>query len=346
MRHARLFVSLALVSTLGCSASPSDPVGKGGEHASDKGIGLTNASGQVSGTAGQGLNVRAEASTSSSVVDWLAEGTSVGIECQVEAEVAGGSALWDYLPDHGGFVADAWVYTGHDGRIPGVPDCNAAPDDGGDGGDCGGLDFAGECDGSTLRWCEDGALHSYECASIGKACGWQDDAVGNNCISDGGSNPGNGTLLTVTEVVGGYDWSLTQAYGPSDFYGGYEYCWSYGSWGGENVHCGLDVGVPHGTALYIPAGATVIDAGGTGYFEDETNSAAGELEILLDDGTHVILGHMSYIDLYPGQSVGIGTYAGNSGTANGPHLHLEVRVPSSAYASGLMTVDPVDYFGW
>lgn len=344
MRHASLLVCLVATSMLGCSARPDEPVGASDENASDKGIGLANATGQVAGTQGQGLNVRAEASTTSGVVDWLAEGTSVGIECQVEAETVAGTALWDYLPDRGGFVSDAFVETGHQGRIPGVPDCNAPPAS--DGGDCGGLDFAGACDGATLRWCEDGALHSYDCASIGKECGWQNDSVGNNCIAGGGSNPGNGTLLTTTEIVGGVSWSLTQDYGPSDFYGGYGYCQSYGDWGGVNVHCGLDVGIGHGTALYIPADATVIDAGGTGYFEDETNSAAGELEIRLGDGTHVILGHMSYIDLYPGQFVGIGTYAGNSGTANGPHLHLEVRVPSSAYASGLQTVDPIDYFGW
>jgi hypothetical protein len=343
MRNVRLLVWLAASSILGCGAGAPEGTGEPSENSeSGKGAGLTNASGQVGGTDGQGLNVRAEASASSAVVDWLAEGSSVGIACQVEGDTVGGTSLWDYLPDHGGFVSDWYVNTGYAARIPGVPDCNAPPSE---GGDCGGLDFAGECDGATLRWCEDGSLHAYDCASIGKACGWQDESVGNNCVSDGGSNPGNGTLLTVSEIVGGAGYSVTQGYGPSDFYGGYGYCQSYGDWGGVNVHCGTDVGIGHGTDLYIPADATVIDAGGTGYFEDETNAAAGELEIVLGDGTHVILGHMSYIDLYPGQWVGIGTYAGNSGTANGPHLHLEVRVPSGAYASGLMTVDPVSYFG-
>ncbi len=47
---------------------------------------------------------------------------------------------------------------------------------------CGGLDYAGTCDGSTLEWCEDGAPQSFDCASTGQRCGWQSDSVGNNCL--------------------------------------------------------------------------------------------------------------------------------------------------------------------
>lgn len=54
-------------------------------------------------------------------------------------------------------------------------------------GDCGGLDYSGECDGSTLRWCEDGSLMEVNCASSGRSCGWQDSTIGNNCVAGGAS---------------------------------------------------------------------------------------------------------------------------------------------------------------
>ncbi|MEJ7729183.1 MAG: peptidoglycan DD-metalloendopeptidase family protein [Polyangiaceae bacterium] len=326
--------------TGGDTAAPDD------EPVMAKSVAVASASGKVAGTGGKGLNVRLEARSNSAQVTWLPEGKQVAIQCQVEGQTVAGSALWDYLPAHGGYVADAYVNTGHAARIPGIPDCNAGS------GECGDLDFSGECDGDTLRWCEDDALQTYDCATVGKSCGWQDDTVGNNCVSGGASSGGgssggaSGTRLTVTEIVGGASYSISQDYGPSSFYGGYGYCQSYGDWGGVNVHCGTDVSLPYGTPLYIPGDAEIIHAGGTGYFEDETNPAAGELKVRLGDGTEVVLGHMSYIAVGTGQEVEMGAYAGESGTANGGHVHLEVRVPSAAYASGFQTVDPMTFFGW
>lgn len=346
MRSHRPLVSATLLCLAVCApaacapAAPSDATGE--EPVLAKSVAVASASGKVWGTSGKGLNVRAEARSNSAQVAWLAEGKQVAIQCQVEGQTVGGSALWDFLPAHGGYVSDAYVNTGHTGRIPGIPDCND-----GDGA-CGDLDFQGECDGSTLRWCEDGALQTYDCATAGMSCDWQNDKVGNNCVSGGGSggDPGDGDLLTVTEIVGGHAFSISQDYGPSSFFGGYWYCQSYGSWGGVNVHCGTDISLPYGTPLYIPGDAQVVNAGGTGYFADETNPAAGELKVRLVDGTEVVLGHMSYIAVVKGQSVFTGDYAGESGTANGGHVHLEVRVPSGAYASGFMTVDPMTFFGW
>ena len=57
-------------------------------------------------------------------------------------------------------------------------------------GDCGGLDYAGECDGATLRWCESGTLMEVNCASSGRSCSWQDNAVGNNCVAGGAESGG------------------------------------------------------------------------------------------------------------------------------------------------------------
>jgi len=53
---------------------------------------------------------------------------------------------------------------------------------GGGGGGCGDVDYHGYCDGAQLVWCEGGSLHQYDCGGAGMGCGWQDDAVGHNCV--------------------------------------------------------------------------------------------------------------------------------------------------------------------
>lgn len=47
---------------------------------------------------------------------------------------------------------------------------------------CGDLDYTGACDGTVLRWCEDDAVKSFDCAARGAVCGWQSDDIGNNCL--------------------------------------------------------------------------------------------------------------------------------------------------------------------
>jgi hypothetical protein len=47
---------------------------------------------------------------------------------------------------------------------------------------CAALGYYGACSGSVLEWCEGSELKSYDCASSGQWCGWQDDNVGNNCL--------------------------------------------------------------------------------------------------------------------------------------------------------------------
>jgi hypothetical protein len=49
--------------------------------------------------------------------------------------------------------------------------------------ECDRLGYAGECAGLLLRWCEGGAIRERDCAALGKGCGWQDDAVGFNCLA-------------------------------------------------------------------------------------------------------------------------------------------------------------------
>jgi hypothetical protein len=48
---------------------------------------------------------------------------------------------------------------------------------------CGNLDYIGECQGSVLRWCENGVVREVQCANSGQACGYQNDQIGYNCVS-------------------------------------------------------------------------------------------------------------------------------------------------------------------
>jgi hypothetical protein len=211
---------------------------------------------------------------------------------------------------------------------------------------CSDVGYEGAClSGDVLVWAENETCRWADCGAMGRACDWT-DAVGYDCVGDGGDDD-DGGLLTVSEIVGGVSYGISQDYGPTTFDGGYSYCQAYGSWGGQLVHCGVDVSIPYGTPLFVPGDGKVLISGESPYYEDVYNPAAGELKIrMAHDGAHVILGHMTRIDLWTGQEVSAGQAAGLSGTQNGGHVHIEVRMPDSAYASGLRTVDPMVYFGW
>lgn len=330
--------SIAVIAMLGF-ASCADEVDAPREIGSGKFREAGDATVRWTGTAG--LNVREAPSRTAARVGWLAEGTSVTVECQIEGDLVGSSNVWDYLEGEG-YVADAYIDSGYSSWITGVPKCGAA-DEG-----CGDVDYAGYCDGATLVWCEDEALRSVDCGQTGQSCGWRDDAIGNDCLtSGGGGGGGGGGRLTIPEILGGADYWVSQAFGYTNFDGGYSYCQSYGNWGGALVHCGIDIAIPNGTPLYVPEDGTVTIVG-SNYFEDWNVPGAansGELRIRTADGTDIIFGHMSRIDLWEGQGVEASDWAGLSGYANGDHVHIEVRVPDGGTASGQRAVDPAEYFG-
>jgi uncharacterized protein YraI len=72
-------------------------------------------------TSGAALNVRSGPHTSSSVVTTVANGASVSIDCQITGDSVTGtygtSTIWDHLPAQGGYVSDAYIYTGSDGFV-------------------------------------------------------------------------------------------------------------------------------------------------------------------------------------------------------------------------------------
>jgi predicted double-glycine peptidase len=87
------------------------------------------APGTVGNTDGDGLNVRSAPTSASASRGLVWDGRVVDISCQEQGQSVTNtrgftSDLWDYVPELGGYLADAYMATGHDYRIPGVPDCD------------------------------------------------------------------------------------------------------------------------------------------------------------------------------------------------------------------------------
>ncbi|SCE94230.1 M23 family metallopeptidase [Micromonospora chokoriensis] len=91
------------------------------------GNGCSSGSGNATvDTSGTPLTVRSGPGTGYASVGTVADGTRVTIACQTSGTTVTGtygtSSIWDRIGS-GRFIADAYVYTGHDGYIPGVPRC-------------------------------------------------------------------------------------------------------------------------------------------------------------------------------------------------------------------------------
>lgn len=86
------------------------------------------ATGTVGNTDGDGLTVRSAPTSASAGLGLVWDGRVVDISCQAQGQSITNtngftSDLWDFVPALGGYLADAYMATGHDYRIPGVPDC-------------------------------------------------------------------------------------------------------------------------------------------------------------------------------------------------------------------------------
>jgi murein DD-endopeptidase MepM/ murein hydrolase activator NlpD len=168
-----------------------------------------------------------------------------------------------------------------------------------------------------------------------------------------GGNLGGGAMSAIWG--GSPNATMMQEFGHTSFSTGagawmYQYGTEFGLDG--RMHPGLDIGMPTGTPLRSPVSGTVSHAGGTGAYLDDrlgNQPQTGQLSIKTSTGHEVILGHMENIAVRMGQGVSPGTYVGRSGTANGPHLHLEYRVPDRSTPSGQRIVDPRKFLaqqGW
>jgi hypothetical protein len=184
IHHSRCLVAIAAVACLaGCAAEESelDYTGENqGENVAEVEQAVVNAYGTIFNTGGVNLNVRSSPSTSGAVITSIPEGTQVGIECQTTGTTVEGTNIWDFLPGYGGYVTDAYVLTGHDGFIPGVPLCGQPPGGGGGSGTLGAAiltkarshlgyaEYSGNCNkfstyygNGCVEWCSDYARYVW-----------------------------------------------------------------------------------------------------------------------------------------------------------------------------------------
>lgn len=89
----------------------------------------------------------------------------------------------------------------------------------------------------------------------------------------------------------------------------------------RRLHSGLDIGAGYGSAVYAAEAGEVFHASWRGGY--------GKCIILLHGGgMSTLYGHLSRIDVSPGQTVRRGQLigaVGSTGLSTGPHLHFEVR---------------------
>jgi len=141
---------------------------------------------------------------------------------------------------------------------------------------------------------------------------------------------------------------LNQGYGRTAFADANPEIYAYAAAYGGVGHPGLDLGFADGTQLYTPVAGRIVIAGGSGYYRDETgrhpDATSGEIRLERPNGDLIIFGHTSRVQVAVGQALATGAPLGLTGTANGPHLHLEVRIADGTMPSGYRLVDPRDYF--
>ena len=98
------------------------------------------------------------------------------------------------------------------------------------------------------------------------------------------------------------------------------------------VHRALDIAVPVGTPVVASMPGSVIRAGW------DRTGFGNHIRLAYQNGTYMILGHLSRIVAKEGQKVAAGQlvgYSGNTGRSTGPHVHVEMRRspydPSTAF---------------
>ena len=154
----------------------------------------------------------------------------------------------------------------------------------------------------------------------------------------GAGTPGTGTStspMTMSMIWGNIpNTTMISGFREPSGNGLYGYGVGHGTNGVE--HTGIDIGMPVGTPLFSPGSGVVTCAGtnngpgswntGCSAFNDTFGQGAGRIEILLDTGVSLILGHSSTTPLVPGQRVTAGQLVGTSGGMVSPHPHIETRI--------------------
>lgn len=179
---------------------------------------------------------------------------------------------------------------------------------------------------------------------LGGIGGTQGSGLKGGLPANGQSSAGIGTIWAGTGATPNLDYGFLA---PNSL-GLYAYGTRYGTDG--RGHTGIDAPMPIGTPNYSPVSGTVVcsctgSGGGCSAFNDYLGQGCGRIEVALDNGDRLILGHMSTSNVQIGSRVGVGTQLGTSGGMNGPHTHIEYRVPDASQESGYRMVDPAQYLG-
>lgn len=255
---------------------------------------------------GTPLNVRSAPNTSSTIVRTVNEGVRVRVVCQARGTTVTNdltgfrSDLWDFVPELGGYVADAWMWTGPDGGEDGqvAPTCGN-----------GSIDPNSRVKPTPKPTAKPGATNLGAMATV----------------------PGS----VLTQEFGRTDFSVQNcgiyAYGTSF---GLPAC----SHPGLDLGAprGSQVVSPVSGTVKVAGGSGFFADDESNRYAP----GAGELKIVRPNGDEVILGHMARIDVKVGDTVTAGQSVGTVGYVPGPHIHLEYRVQDAGTATGWRIVDP------
>lgn len=105
---------------------------------------------------------------------------------------------------------------------------------------------------------------------------------------------------------------------------------------GGDVHPGIDIALPIGTAVRASGGGTVLEAG-------EQAEYGRYVLVEHPDGYQTVYGHLSRIAVAPGVVVGAGQVVGltgNTGNSSAPHLHFEIRQHGSSIDPRTLLKEP------
>lgn len=102
----------------------------------------------------------------------------------------------------------------------------------------------------------------------------------------------------------------------------------------KTPHTGVDVAMPIGTELHAIADGVITKVDAVG-----TTTLGRMVRVKLEDGTDVIYGHLSRVNVKVGDHVDAGElvgFSGNTGRSTGPHVHIQMVADGA-------NIDPVAY---
>jgi murein DD-endopeptidase MepM/ murein hydrolase activator NlpD len=167
------------------------------------------------------------------------------------------------------------------------------------------------------------------------------------CSSTGGTTTTGGGV-GLSAIWGGEGTPLMYPFGPNSDNGLYGYGTAYGLNGLQ--HTGTDIVLDPEAPIYSPVPGTIrctgtgkgpgTNGGGCAAFNDYAGSGNGRVEIEMDNGYVLILGHTSKGLTQVGQRVKPGDQVATNGFMNSWHVHVECRTPEPSLPAGWRIVDP------